>query len=348
MDNKDYNVVGLDGKEYANISLDTIKDWYNNKLLNENSLIFSTEAGQWQKLKNVFNLAEFKVGQNAPPQGLQYQPNFNQPPFKDPNQTYNSQFQPNQNFYPPAKKSSPVLKIILGVVSVLVVGFFGLAGIGAFVAKNIKQSVQAKGNEKALAELKKYEIPGSEFVDQKSGAKVLLPKDWRMISLDNPIIYIVRSKEDNEDLKKFNLSENAMLATDKSANKTLLLEVINFPNGIDRSKFFDQSAKLVETEIMNQSKLGTYKQIASFSTVLGNGMAKKIIFEKVSNLSNPNAKDFGEFDSNKVLKGQMIVMANENNAFVFQMWTDKDVYDAAVNDFTFIEEHFSMPKDIIK
>ena len=47
MDNKDYNVVGLDGKEYANISLDTIKDWYNNKLLNENSLIFSTEAEQW-------------------------------------------------------------------------------------------------------------------------------------------------------------------------------------------------------------------------------------------------------------------------------------------------------------
>ena len=36
-------------------------------------------------------------------------------------------------------------------------------GIGGAIARNAKQNVQAKDNEKALAELKKYEIPGSEF-----------------------------------------------------------------------------------------------------------------------------------------------------------------------------------------
>lgn len=347
MDNKTYSVVGLDGKEYANISLDTMKDWYNNKLLNENSLIFSTEAGQWQKLKNVFDLAEFNIGRKAQQQqSFQYQPNFNQPPFNE--QNYNPQFQPNQNFHPNKPKSSSVLKIVLGVLGVIVVGFFGFAGIGGSIVRNVKQNVQAKNNEKALAELKKYEIPGGEFIDQKSGAKAQLPKDWRMISPDNPIIYIADQKESSDELKKLNLTENTMLATDKSGGKMVLLEVINFPNGIDRAKFFEESAKLVESEIVKSAKPGTYKQVANFSTVLGNGLAKKIVFEKVSSISNPNSEKYGMVETNRVYKGQMIVMANSDNAFIFQMWTDKNDYDAALADFAFIEEHFSMPKDIIK
>ena len=345
MDTKTFKVVGLDGKEHTNIEFETIKEWYHNKLLNENSLIFSAADGQWQKLKNVFNISEFNVGRYAqPPQNFQFQQTFNQPPFNHPNPN----FQP-QNFQNNPQKRSPVLKIILGVVGVFLVVSFGLVGLGAYVAVNVtpyKQS--AEGNEKALAELKKYEIPGSEFVDQKSGAKALLPKDWRMISLDNPIIYIANQKEGSKELQKLNLSENTMLATDKTAGKMLLLEIINFPQGIDRAKFFEESARLVENEIKNGAKPGTYNKLNEFSTILANGLAKKIIFERVSNASNPNASEFGMTNANKVYKGQMVVMSNDNNAFIFQMWTEKDDYDAAVSDFAFIEKNFSMPKDIIK
>ncbi len=56
-----YSVVGLDGKERNNVNLDTIKEWYFKREINESSLIFSSEIGKWQMLKRVLNLDEFKA-----------------------------------------------------------------------------------------------------------------------------------------------------------------------------------------------------------------------------------------------------------------------------------------------
>ena len=79
-----YSVVGLDGKERTNVNLDTIKEWYFKKEINESSLIFSIEIGQWQMLKKVFNLEELKVGFMQRNQTNSYNPNtFANPPIQN-------------------------------------------------------------------------------------------------------------------------------------------------------------------------------------------------------------------------------------------------------------------------
>lgn len=56
-----YSVVGLDGEERTNVNFATIKEWYFKRQINESSLILSAEFGQWQMLKRVFNLDQFKA-----------------------------------------------------------------------------------------------------------------------------------------------------------------------------------------------------------------------------------------------------------------------------------------------
>lgn len=344
MNEKEYTVVGLDGTEYPNINFEIIKEWYKNRIINDESLVLSPETGEWKMLKKVFDINELNPMRivQSPPQS------FTQPQFQQQTSSFNQQFPPHQNYSSPKPKSS-ALKIILGIILAIVLIGGGLIGFSAyFFGKIAKIQTSKQTNEKLLTELKQYEIPGNEYVDEKSGAKTTLPKDWRMLKPDNPLIMIHNKKESEQEMKRLGLSESTMLATDKLANSVLLQEVVNFPENIDRTRFFNESVGLVETEIINQSKPNTYKKLAEFSIVISNGLGKKIIFERVTNFINPNAEQFGIVDTDGVSKGQIIVMSNSKNAFIFQMWTEKENYEAAVADFDFIEKNFSMPKEKIR
>lgn len=367
-----YNVVGLDGREYENIEYDLIREWYAARLINENSLVFSPSIGKWKKIIDVFNLAELNAARNL----LQQQKvsdhrqsnerenfndqNFNNQNFNNQNfnnqQFYESPYNfdrpmppPGQNFYGNQPKSSSGWKIALGVVGAVVVIFGGLISTGAYFAGKIARTqtvVKSSDGERDrfFAELKNYEIPGSEYVDEKSGAKVVLPKNWIMLKPDNPLIMIHNSKESDEELEKDGLSGSTMLATDKLANRILLAEVIHFPNRIDNVRFFNQSLALVEKEISSQSEPGSYKRILETTVPFGGNMAKKIIFERLNTKKNPRMKEFGLTASKTPIKGQLIVMSDDYHAVILQMWTEKDLFDESLADFNFIEKNFSIPK----
>lgn len=270
MNDKTYHIVGLDGQEYKDIEYALIREWYAARLVNEESLVFDHEIGQWKKLLNVFNLAELNTARNLLMQQNAANYQNNQQTFHDPvlpanpPPTFNQNFPPNRNFNADKPKSSSGWKIALGIIGVIILVFAGIAGAGAYFFSRIAETQAFKqassaGREKFVAELKNYEIPGSEYVEEKSGAKVLLPKEWRMLKPDNPLLPVFNRNEINNELEKDGISETMMLATDKLANQVLLTEVIHFPNRVDNVAFFNQSIKLVEQELTKQSEQGTYQ-----------------------------------------------------------------------------------------
>lgn len=356
MKDQTYNVVGLDGQEYKNVEYDLIREWYAARLVNEESLIFSPAHGQWKKLMNLFPLADF----NEARRGLQEQSaenyafsgngqNFSEPQFNGSPEFSNQTFQPVGNFERRSPKSSSRWKTALIIVGASLFIFGGIFGAGAsFFGKILRtQALRQKSEdakEKFFAELKNYEIPGEEFVEEKSGAKFKLPKEWRMLKTDNPILPVYNRDELNAELEKDGLSETMMMATDKMANQMLLAEVIHFPNRIDNVQFFNQGVGIVENEIKKQSIDNTYKRILETTIPLDNRMAKKIVYERITSRKNPRAEEFGIVAGDEPIKGQIIIVANDYQAVIMQMWTKKSNFDKAAADFDFIEKNFSIPK----
>lgn len=356
MKDQTYNIVGLDGQEYENVEYDLIREWYAARLVNEESLVFSPQHGQWKKLMNVFPLAEFNEARRSLQEQSAADYNFsdNNQNFSDwqsneSPQAFNRTFQPNGNFDRKPPKSSSGWKTGLVIVGAVLLVLGGLVGAGAYFFGKIARTqainqASKEGKEKFFAELKNYEIPGDEFVEEKSGAKIKLPKDWRMLKTDNPILPIHNRDEMDAELEKDGMSGTMMMATDKMANQVLLAEVIHFPVLIDNIMFFNQGVGIVEKEIKKQSVDGTYKRILEITIPLDNRMAKKIIYERVTNLKNPKAEELGFVINNEPMKGQIIIMSNDYQAVILQMWTKKENFDKALADFDFIEQNFSIPK----
>lgn len=357
MKDQTYNVVGLDGQEYENVEYDLIREWYAARLINEESLVFSQQHGQWKKFMNVFPLAEFNEARRS----LQEQnvahydfpnneQNFNSHwQFNESPQTANYSFQPGENFNRQPPKSSSAWKTVLVIFGVVILAFGGLAGAGAYFFGKMARTqagnqASEAGKEKFFAELKNYEIPGDEFVEEKSGATIKLPKEWRMLKPDNPILPIYNRDEINAELAKDGMSDTTMMATDKLANQVLLTEIIHFPYRIDNIQFFNQGVGLVEQEIKKQSVDGTYKRILETTIPLDNRMAKKIIYERVTSVKNPRAEEFGIAVSDEPIKGEIIIVSNDYHAVILQMWTKKGNFDKSLADFDFIEKNFTIPK----
>lgn len=360
MNHKTYKIVGLDGREYENIEYRALVEWYAAKFIKEESLIFDPEIGEWKKLANVFNLAEFNAARNfraqqnaANQQTFYHQQSFNDSANYNYQHSYASSFAPPENFNQSHPKSSSGVKIAIGAIIAVILVFGGMLAVLTYLyGEIVRTQVSKKGSEakreEFLGELKKYEIPGKEYVDGKSGAKILLPQDWRRLRDENPFLLIYNRSESDAELQKEGISETRMLATDELANKVLLAEIINFPQPIDNSAFFNQSTKLIEQELVNQSKPGSYKRINELTIPLKNGLARKIVFERVSKIKNTKMEEFGLDNSDVPLKGQIIVLSKDYHAVVLQMWTRQDYFDEAIADFDFIETNFSMPNPQIR
>jgi hypothetical protein len=358
MKDQTYNIVGLDGQEYENVEYDLIREWYAARLINEESLVFSQQHGQWKKIMNVFPLADFNearrslqeqnVANYAFPENER---NLNSDWYvnESPQSFNNRPFQPNGNFDRKPPRSSSAWKTVLVIFGVVILGFGGLASVGAYFLGKVSRTqainkASEAGKEKFFAELKNYEIPGDEFVDEQSGAKIKLPKGWRMLKPDNPLMPIHNLDESNADLEKDGITDTTMMATDKLANQVLLAEVVHFPDRLDNVQFFDQGVGLVEREIQKQSVVGTYKRILETTIPLDNRMAKKIVYERVTSAKNPRAAEFGITVDNDPIKGQIIVLSSDYHAVILQMWTKKDIFDNAVADFDFFEKNLTIPK----
>jgi hypothetical protein len=58
--NTTYSVITLDGQEHKDIDFETIKLWYVQKKLNDDSLIYSAVTTEWKLLKKIIDTSEWK------------------------------------------------------------------------------------------------------------------------------------------------------------------------------------------------------------------------------------------------------------------------------------------------
>ena len=326
-----YSVVRLDGNEENNVSLDTIKEWYFKKQINESSLVFSAEIGQWRMLKKVFDLTAFKSEfstisneNNAgnrrteaafvapvhnPAETLPFVENFSVNAAGYGNHgTYNSPGYGNYAPPPPKKKSR------IGWLMLPVVVLFGFAVL--FSAT--KDILRSSKNARMFNEMKKFELPSNQFADSQSPVKITLPAGWKQYSPDNPYIKEKTAR---------------MVALDAKGNRVAQLTVHPFPqkmsfNSLQFEQILVESMDKLEPRLKSED--ASYKTIAVSSTYIGDQVAKRVIFER--NSSEPGKK----------VKGQMVITMDNQNVYVLEMWCEEDDFQEGTKDFTQFESNFSI------
>jgi hypothetical protein len=326
MENTLYTVLGLDGKEHENVKLETIKQWYSTRSLNESSLIFSPELGKWQMLKRVFDLSEFHV-ENTSWQAPNASTSFtNQTQFQTnyPYQTANFSASTIKN----AGKSSVAntLMKVVGAVFLLFIVAAGLVGIvfrnriGDVVLNNLTKPQKQKA---LLADVKKHELPDKRFVDEATGTTVTLPNNWRRLTLDNPY---------------FTTEDARLIGFDEKLNKGIMLEIMSSPEDIDRAKMSDKVVPLLEDLFRKESK--EYKTISSYSLPMKGILATKVTFERIP-VQKPNP--FIPDSEPRLVTTTVIVAAKNRKIYILQMWCGKNDVADATPEFSSIENSFTIP-----
>lgn len=200
-------------------------------------------------------------------------------------------------------------------------GILALSSIAMF-APNLGQF------EISASEFEKYKIEGTEFQDKTTGAKVLLPEGWSMISLSNPVIHSPEAR---------------MIAVDKPGNRLTMLEVVPVPGNLDMKQvnsilILDKLADGVVQSLKEEAGKGGFYNKNSFSEItrlniyVGKHPAKLLIFDKTT-------------DGLKA-KGHLIITYDELTFYVLHSWCPAEEYDKAQSDFTFFEKNFTVPEKI--
>ena len=61
-----YKIIAADGKEYGLIDEQTLKTWFQEHRINNTTLVFSPSRNQWGKLEDVFDIGQWKDGNESP------------------------------------------------------------------------------------------------------------------------------------------------------------------------------------------------------------------------------------------------------------------------------------------
>lgn len=178
-------------------------------------------------------------------------------------------------------------------------------------------------------QFEKYKIEGKEFEDKTTGAKVVLPEGWSMISLNNPIV---------------NTPEARMIAVDNAGNRLTMLEVVPVPAQLDMKRqssaqildlIADGVVKAMNENVRKQGGLaggGDFKEITRLSIFIGKHPAKLLVIDKT--------------EQGEKLKGHLIITYDELTFYALHSWCPASEYNDAQNDFTFFEKNFSVPEKI--
>jgi hypothetical protein len=204
----------------------------------------------------------------------------------------------------------------------VVFSFGSMSYSSALVSSSAGLNSNSEEGKKMLSDVTKYEIAGKEFVDPATQAKVVLPNGWRMLSVQNPFMTTQYAR---------------MVATDALANKGAMLEIVNFPEAIDKNAFLDKMVGITEDLLRKNSV--TYRTVSASSIPFGNSIAKKIVFERIKKADSTDKIK----NSQEVFRGHIIIAADAHNAYILQMWSPKDEYDAAIPEFGMLERSFVVP-----
>jgi hypothetical protein len=225
------------------------------------------------------------------------------------------------------KENPPQSRVMIGVGTfaiyfLIMFGTLALSAVGKFAPNVAKLDVQN-------TEFDKYKVEGKQFEDKTTGAKVVLPEGWTMLTLDNPHIHTPEAR---------------MIAVDKPGNRVTLLEVVPVPGNLDMKRqnstfILDRLADgVVETlrqEVLKQGGFGNrnaFNEITRLNIYVGTHPAKLLVFDKT-------------VDGFRA-KGHLIITYDELTFYVLHSWCPAEEYEQAQNEFTFFEKNFSVPDKI--
>lgn len=222
--------------------------------------------------------------------------------------------------------SSGRVMIGMGTFAIYFLVMFGTISLSVVgrLAPNI-----AKMNLPDSSQLAKYKVEGKEFQDKTTGAKILLPDGWSMISLDNPLIHTPEAR---------------MIAIDGAGNQMTILEVVPVPGNLDMKRqnstqildiLADGVVESLKTETGGRGGFASdnsIREVTRLNVYIGTHPAKLMVFDKTQN--------------GQRAKGHLIITYDELTFYVLQSWCPFEEYDKAQADFTFFEKNFVVPEKI--
>jgi hypothetical protein len=322
MNGETFAVVTTDGREHPAVDLETIKRWYLEKSLRDDSLVFSSEAGDWRLLNGFFDTRTWmetfrgRATSNAPsadellsiaPAGGGYFAELTSlavPPDADFTTVQHFSERGHMHIDKPVKKSIPGMTAL---VSLAVFAVFGAIAYVVLVNFVFYEETVSFTNNKDIAALK-TQILGKPFSDP-SGVKIALPAGWSMISPKMPEV-------------KVQAQDPKMFAANFDKKMYSALEVVPVDGKVDLK------AKMSE---LLQKFRGPFSVIADTEMQLGNYAARKTIFSR-----KDKSVDAGTTT-------HLIVAQDKNNLFIYQIWAPTDKYTSLLNDFDATEKALALP-----
>lgn len=224
------------------------------------------------------------------------------------------------------KNSPSTARVMSGIGSFAVYCLLVFGTISIAVLGNLAPDISKMNFDNP--QIEKYKIEGSEFQDKTTGAKVLLPENWIMLSTNNPIA---------------TTPEARMVAISNNSQRLAMLEVVPVPAQLDMKKvsssmildeLCNSVAKSMEEAAKKESYFGknSFREITRMSISVGTHPAKLLVVERQQN--------------GLQVKGHIIITYDELTFYVLHTWCPTNDYDNAQNDFAYFEKNFSVPEKI--
>lgn len=322
MNGETFAVVTTDGREHPSVDLETIKRWYLEKHLNDDSLIFSSDAGDWRLLNRMFDIRSWsgKSGEPEPLDVLPYVQNSENAFFEEITALAvppDADFETIQHTAP---KTLHVVKEtrkgIPGMTALATLAVFAVFGaVAYFVLVNFVfyEDTVSFSNNSEVAALKTHVIVGKPF-DDPSGVKVSLPAGWNMVSPTMPEA-------------KVQAPEAKMFAVNFDKKIFSALEIIP----VDEARI-DLKAKMSEIlQKYRKNSAGPFSVIADYDTQTGAHPARKSIFSRRDKAIDASTTT------------HLVIGQEGKNLFLFQIWTASDKYPSLLQDFDQAEKALSVP-----
>lgn len=319
MNGETFAVVTADGREHPAVDLQTIQKWYSEKNLGDDSLVFSSEAGDWRPLQNAFDTRSW--GDRL------YEGNQEQLLFKtNDNDSYSEDMTslavpPDADFttvqhytsYEHTSISKSSKKDVPGLTAVITLLVFGVFGIFAYIVLTtfvFYDNTVSFTSNKGLTSLK-TQVLGAPFNDP-SGVKVNMPAGWSLVSPEMPEAVVQAPKA-------------KMFAVNFEKKMFAALEIFPVSGKDLKSKMHD---------ILNgyrATSTGPFSVIADYDTQIGNTMARKSIYSR-----RDVAVDAGTTT-------HMVIAKDKDNLYVYQIWTPTTNYSAVSSEFDSAEKALALP-----
>lgn len=322
MNGETFAVVTADGREHPAVDLQTIQKWYFESNLSDDSLVFSTNAGDWRPLGRTFdtrawNTQSGRVDHTAPDE-LLYQTSANDtyydeltslavPPDADFTTVQHYTSFKNTTISKSAKHGTPGLT---AVITLLVFGVFGIFAYFVLTSFVFYDDTVSFSNNKGLTSLK-TQVLGTPFSDP-SGVHVNMPGGWSLVSPKMPEAVVQAP-----DAKMFAVNfEKKMFAA---------LEIVPMDA-------MDLKAKMSQVLQKYRSNAnGPFSVIADYDIQIGSTPARKSIYSR-----RDKAVDAGTTT-------HMLIAKDKDNLYIYQIWTPTTNYSAVSSEFDAAEKALTLP-----